>query len=298
MIVMKATKAFGITLGLLLIASLVSCQKEAKPGEYSPKKKIQRIYYAWGSQEKEPFQHWEWNGDKLSSITHYYDYGMKDDTWIENFTYENNHITRVDNYTNSEYITYDYDGDYLKTATMFYQNAIISSWTISYDGNHINKMAGTLYGAKKGARLHLNPLSHLLPPDICSNVTKREQQMAEQCQKDDAISVVLLLTWTDDNISKIVVTGDGEYMDMQLQYDDKHCPWYGFLGDLEDYLVNFSAGHTGFTKHNVTSMIVTEDQYVDTVCFAYQYDSDKYPIFQTMYYADDIDDKTILYFEY
>lgn len=296
--VMKTSKTFSIALGLLLTVSLASCQKEVQPGAYSPKKKVQRIYYALSGQEKEPFQHWEWNGDHLSSITHYHDYGLKGDTWIEDFTYENNRITRVDNYTNSEYVTYDYDGDHLKTVTMFYQNSIISTWTISYDGKHINKMAGTLYGAKKGAKLHLNPLSHLLPSDICANVTKHGQQMVEQCQKDDAISVVLLLTWTDDNISKVVYTGDGEYLNMQLQYDDMNCPWYGFLGGLEDYLVNFSTGHTGFTQHNLTSIVITEDQYVDSVCFAYQYDSDKYPVFQTMYYADDIDDKTILYFEY
>lgn len=294
---MKTIKSLGIVLGLLLIASLVSCQKE-KAGVYSPKKKIQRIYYAWNGHEKEPFQHWEWNGDKLNSITHYMDYDLKDDPWVESFTYEDNRVTRVDNYTYSEYITYDYDGDHLKTATIFYENAIVCSWAVSYDGNHINKMAGTFYDIKKGANLHLNPLSHLLPPDICRSIVKCEQKLAQQRHEDETFALTLLLTWTNDNISKIVCTGDGEYIDFQLQYDDKNCPFYGFMGDLQDYLVNFTAGHTGFTKHNLTSMVVTEGHYSDTVCFAYQYDKDKYPVFQTMYYSDDIDDKHVLYFEY
>ena len=295
---MKTFKSLGIVLGLLLALSFNSCQKD-KIGVYSPKKKIQRIYYSSAYSDKEPFQHWEWNGDKLNSITHYSDYDLKSDTWIENFTYENNRVTRVDNYTYSEYITYDYDGDHLKTATMFYRNAIACTWTVNYDGDKINKLTGTFYDMKKGsAALHLNPLSHLLPPTVCARVAKCEQQMAQQRHEDETYTFTLLLTWTDDNISKIVFTGDGEYMDFLLQYDDKNCPWYGFMGDLEDYFVNFTAGHTGFTKHNVTSMIITEDNYTDTICYAYQYDSDKYPVLQTMYYSDDIDDKHVLYFEY
>ena len=280
-----------------MIASLVSCQKE-KAGVYSPKKKIQRIYYALSGEEKEPFQHWEWDGDRLNSITHYADYDWKSDIWIESFTYENNRVSRVDNYPYSEYITYNYDGDHLKTATMYYENAIACTWAISYDGNHISKMAGTFYDMKKGAHLRLNPLSHLLPPDISAHVIKCEQQMAQQRQENDTFTLTLLLTWTDDNISKIVYTGDGEYTELQLQYDDKKCPWYGFLGSLENYSVNLYMGHTSFTKHNLTSMIITEDYYSDTIRYAYQYDKDKYPVFQTMYYTYDIDDKQILYYEY
>jgi len=294
---MKTSKTFSIALGLLLIASLASCKKE-KTGNYMPKKKIQQMYYADYGEEKQPFQHWDWNGDKLSSITHYTDIDMKSDRWIENFTYENNRITRVDNYTNSEYITYNYDGDHLKTATVFYENAIVCTWNISYDGNHISKMSGILYEAKKnGHEMKLNPLAHLLPHNICTRVIKCEQKTAQQ-HKGDAINVTLLLTWNNDNITKLVYTGEGEYIDFQMQYDDKNCPFYGFLGGLEDYLTNFSTGHTGFTRHNVTALILNEDYYSDSICYAYQYDKDKYPILQTMYYNDDPDYKQVLYFEY
>lgn len=297
---MKTFKTLTIAMGLLLALSFTSCQKE-KVGVYSPKKKIQRMYYSWSDTEKEPFQHWEWNGDKLNSITHYSDYGLKDDTWIENFTYDNNNrVSRVDNYTNSEYITYDYDGNHLKSATVFYRNAIACTWAISYDGDKISKMAGTFYDIykKDGAKLQLNPLSHLLPPTLCKKVAQCKQQLANQRHEEETYTLALLLTWTGNNISKIVFTGDGEYMDFQLQYDDKNCPYYGFLGDLQDYLMDFGFGHTGFTKNNVTRIIMTEDNYTDTVCYAYQYNSDKYPVLQTMYLTDDPDDKQVLYFEY
>ena len=299
-IVMKAFKPLTIAIGLVVALSFASCQKKENPGVYQPTKKIQQIYYSWASHEKEPLQHWEWNGDKLSTITHYTDYDLKDDTWIENFTYENNRITRVDNYTHSEYITYDYDGDHLKSATVFYRNAIACTWAISYDGDKISKMTGTFFDTykKDGAKLHLNPLSHLLPPDVCTRVDKCERQMAQQRHEEESYTIALLLTWTGDNINKLVYTSNGNYLDFQMQYDDKRSPWQGFLGGLEDHLLNFTMGHTGFTHNNITSMIVSEGSDADTLCFAYQYDSDKYPILQTMYYADDPDDKQVLYFEY
>ena len=296
---MKTTKSLTIVLGLLMAVSFTSCQKD-KTGVYTPKKKIQQIYYSSNYTGKTPFEHWEWNGNLLNSITHYTDLDFKKSTWVENFTYDDNRVTRVDNYTNSEYITYEYDGNHLKSATVFYRNAIACSWAINYDGDKISKMTGTFYDTykKHGASLQLNPLSHLLPQNVCANVLKYEQQLAQQRHEEETYTFTLLLTWTDNNISKIVFTGDGEYMDMQLQYDDKNCPLYGFMGCLEDYLVNFSMGHTGFTKHNVTSIILTEGNYVDSICYAYQYDSDNYPILQTMYYVDDPDDKEVIYYEY
>lgn len=296
---MKTIKPLGIVLGLLLIASLTACHKD-KAGVYTPKKKIQQIYYSWNDTEKEPFQHWEWNGDKLNSITHYSDFDFKSDPWIENFTYENDRVTRVDNFTNSEYITYEYDSDHLKSATVFYRNAIACTWAISYDGDKISKMMGTFYDdyKKDGATLHLNPLSHLLPPNIYESVAQCEQRLSNQREEKETFTIALLLTWTDNNISKIVVTGEGEYMDFQLQYDNKNCPWYGFMGGLEDYLINFTSGHTGFTKNNVTCIIMTEDDYTDTIRYSYQYNSDKYPVLQTIYEVEDPDDKQVLYFEY
>ncbi len=295
---MKRTVKF--LLMLLIIAGtapMTSCQKD-KTGVYTPKKKIQRIYLSSDYLDKTPFQHWEWNDDKLNTITHYSESGYKGANWIEYFTYDGNRIIRVDNYTNSEYITYEYDGNHLKSATVYFRNSIVCTWTASYDGDHINKLTGTIYEPFFKENLHLDPLSHLLPPTVCDNVVKCEQQMAQERHQQETFTLVLLLTWTDDNISNIVFTGEGDYVDFQLQYDDKNCPWYNFMGGLEDYLLNFTTGHTGFTKHNITSMIVTEGDYSDTLRFAYQYDSDKYPILQTMYYVDEPDDKTVLYYEY
>ena len=291
-------KSLCIVLGLLLAVSLTACQKD-KTGVYSPQKKIQRLYYSNAYHDKTPYQSWEWNGDLLGSITHYTESGFKG-TWVEEFTYEDNRVVRVDNYTNSEYIAYEYDGDHLKSAIVYYRNTVVCKWDVSYDGDNIVKLTGTYYDSykKDGARLHLNPLSHMLPHNVCDNVLKCEKKLAEQRHQEENHTLVLLLTWTDNNISRIVFTGDGEYVEMLLQYDDNNCPFHGFMGCLEDYLTNYISGHTGFSKHNVTSILATEDHYTDTICYAYQYDRDKYPVFQTMYDVDNPDNKEVFYFEY
>lgn len=295
---MKKFTSLTIVLELLLVVSLSSCQKD-KIGVYAPEKKIQRIYYSSNYTDKTPYQHWEWNGDQLNSITHYSDYYLKANTWVESFTYEGKRVKRVDNYTESEYITYEYDGNHLKSATMYHKNTIICTWEASYEGEHISKLTGNFYHYfKNRATSHLNPLSHLLPPDICENVVKHEQQLASQRHQEETVTLVLLLTWTGDDISKIIFTGDGEYVEFQLKYDDKKCPLYGFMGDLLDYVSNFDSGHTGFTKHNITTIIATEGHESDTLRFAYQYDSDKYPVLQTSYFTYDPDEKRVLYYEY
>lgn len=299
---MNRTIKFTLTLTIMAcLTALMSCQKD-KTGVYAPQKKIQQIYYSSSEHEKSPYQHWDWNDNLLGSITHYDNFDFKSSMWIEDFTYEDNRVTRVDNYTDSEYITYKYDGNYLKSATVYYHNAIVNTWMMNYEGDHLSKLTGTFYLNKKGdPTSRLNPLSHLLPSCACEKIAKYERQMANQRQQEETITLTLLLTWTDDNISKIAFTGDGEYYEMQLQYDDKNCPYYGFMGSFVDYPTNYIAGHTGFTKHNVTSMIIKrdpDDSHNDTINYAYQYDSDGLPVLQTMYFSDDPDDKQVFYYEY
>lgn len=285
------------TLGLLLGLGLTACHKD-KQGVYQPKKKIQQIQYSSNYTPKSPYQLWDWNGDQLSSVTHCANF-LKSE-WIESFTYDDGRISRVDNYNNNEYVTYDYDGDQLKSATLFYRNTIICTWTASYNNGKIGKLIGTIYEGFKAnrAQLTLDPLAGLLPQELSQQVAQHEQQTALRGNSVEPVTTVLLLTWDGDHIDKLIFTGDGDYLSFELKYDDKICPMYGFMGGMEDYYTHFVTGHTGFTKNNVTRIILTEDHYVDTICFAYQYDADKYPVLQTIYYTDEPDNKMVLYYEY
>lgn len=295
---MKTSKTLIVVIGLLMIALFGSCQKE-KVGVYAPKKKIQQIYYSWSSTEKQPYQHWVWDGDKLSSITHYFNFDMKGDTWEEVFTYEDNRLARVDDPSHLEYITYNYSDNHLRTATVFFRNTIVCTWAIGYEGDRISQLTGTFYSKNTdGHEMRLNPLSHLLPLNLCQQISLCEKQEALQRHNNESYSISLKLSWEKNNISKVVCANGDDYIVFQLQYDDKCCPLYGFMGGLDDYVYNFSTGHTGFTKNNVTSLISTEDHYVDTIHYAYQYDRDKYPILQTMYYSENTDEKRVFYYEY
>lgn len=282
---------------LLLALGLTACHKD-KAGIYQPKKKIQQIYYSEANSDKIPFQVWDWSGSQLSSITHFE--SLMKSTWTEHFTYDNGRLSRVDNYNNKEYITYDYADDQLKTANIFYRNTLVCTWTASYDNGKLNKLTGTIYEGYKASRaeLTLDPLAGLLPKEVSQQVAQREQQQALRSTTDEPMTLVLLLTWDNDQIHKIIAISDELSMSFMMQYDDKNCPFNGFMGGLEDYYTNFSTGHTGFTKNNVTQIVVNEGQHNDTVCYAYQYDADKYPILQTMYEAAYPDDKMVLYYEY
>jgi hypothetical protein len=106
------------------------------------------------------------------------------------------------------------------------------------------------------------------------------------------------LTWTGDNISKIVISFDEGIISLVMEYDNKNCPFYGLTGNPEDYMIDAIAGHNCFSKNNVTQLIYTEDHYVDTVRYAYQYNSDNYPILETLYNIKEEDSKNVYYYEY
>lgn len=297
---MKTLKSLSIAIALMLAAGLTGCQKD-KAGVYQPKKRIQEISFSTPRMDKTPFQSWEWEhvggNDRLWSITHYDDY-HKGHNWVENFSYDEGRLCRVDNYSDEEYITYEFADNQLRNAFHFYRNKPMSSWLITYEEGKISRITGDIYEGYKSnaASLTLDPLQGLLPNEALQKVVK--QKMAVERNSDETLTLVLLLKWNDEQLEKVTATGNGDYMEFQLQYDDKHNPYYGFLGGLEGTYLNFTIGHTGFTKNNVKQMIVIEDSYADTLHYAYQYDRDGYPVLQTMYYTDDPDDKMVLYYEY
>lgn len=295
---MKTLRTMAVALWVVVALSCVSCQKE-KAGVYAPKKKIQRIYYSWNSTEKLPYQQWEWEDDRISSITHYANFQLKDDTWEEVFTYEDNRIKRVDNLSDGEYITYEYSDNHLRAATVCYHNYTECTWAVGYDGDHITKLTGTFYGKKKCSHeMHLNPLSHLFSPNLCACIAQCEQHTAHHRHHDGNYTISMQLVWEGGNISQIVYSDNHDVYTLQFQYDDKRSPWYGFMGGLDDYMTSLEAGSTTFAQHNVTTMVYKEEYYTDTICYSYQYDSDKYPILQTRYIAGYPDEKRVLYYEY
>ncbi len=287
---MNRFKLFTILMGVLIVASMTSCNKD---GVYTPKKQILRMYNSSTISDKHMTQAWDWDGKLLKSIDFYTSSGSLD--WTENFTYKSNRLIRVDDYLNSEYTTYEYDGKFLKSANYYSRNALEATTNYAYEKGKLVKVTVTYYDAKSKAESHLASSMMPFPVDVMNVINKvTTKVLADKSQKD--VSVVNWeLTWTGDNITKMVGTSNGVINTIALQYDDKNNPTKGFQ-DL--YAFEMTDNLTLFSKNNITNLVLTYSDGENLVInYSYQYDDQGYPTMRIGNYVDD-DYQWIDYFEY
>lgn len=294
---MNKLKLFAILLGVLLVASFTSCTKD-KDGVYSPKKKIQRVYESTVDVNKFLTQVWNWKDNRLASVDYYSVNGGL--SYTENFSYEGNRLVRVDDYNNSEYTTYEYDGNKLKSASYFFKSSVEVSTAYSYENKKLSKMTETIFDAKssKGER-HL--LNSFLP--FSTEVTEVMNKYAEKAIANNMEKEILVInwqfTWTGDNITKIVGSAESEVITITLQYDEKTNPLKGYLGLYSlDLQVSYQDGNILYSKNNATRIMWTEtDGDNEVVTFIYQYDKDDYPTMRITH-VEENDVQYSIYYEY
>ncbi len=288
---MKKFKFLPILLGVLFVASMISCTKE---GVYNPKKKVQRVYYsvssAWGSIDKYLGQTWNWDGNKIKSIDHYTSNGNT--SYTENFTYDGNRIVRVDDYKNAEYTTYDYDGSHLKTINYYYRNKVERTMVFTYNSGKVSQIQITYYDAKKGDR----HLTSSIIPFFPEKVNKAMSAFAEKADVKGVVTANYQFTWTDNNVTKIIASSEGEMTTMTFTYDAKKNPFLGFLclEMGEDGIDSY------YSKNNVTQYMESDingENYI--LNYTYQYDGNDFP---TMCIESELDDEDnyiyTTYYEY
>lgn len=286
---MKRFKPMAMLLGMLVLASLSSCTKE---GVYTPKKKIQRVYYSSTYTDKYLSQSWDWDGKLLEAINHYSGGNL---SWTENFSYDGNRLVRIDDYLSSEYITYAYDGKQLKSADYYYKGNLELSTAYTYANGKLSKMVITEYGSKKSEKdRRLQNMNMPFQSEVVEVVSKFMAKAAASRMEKDFYIVSLQFTWDGDNVSKMIENEDGIMRTVTLQYDTKINPLKGFhnlFSDVDGDFLNWS-------KNNVTKMIVArsgEDNHVIT--FTYQYNSDDYPTMVIQRDADE-DYQYTTYYDY
>lgn len=270
---MKKFKFLPVVLGMLIVVFMASCSKE---GVYNPSKKIQRVYFAssssWGDVDKYLAQSWNWDSKTLASIDYFNSNG--DTRYTENFSYDGNRLTRVDVYKYSEYCTYEYEGKYLKSSSYYYRNKMEASVTYTYESGKLTQMVVTYFGNKKSES---NILFAYMP--IEPRVANSMKNFAEKAVNERGMTVVTYqVTWTDDNITKVIGTREGNMMTLTYSYDSKNNPFKGFLNG-ESASLNF------YSKNNVTREMEVDtdgDNYIYT--YTYTYDGDNYPtmVIETM----------------
>lgn len=288
---MKKSRPIALLLGVLILASMTSCTKE---GVYTPKKKIQRVYFSSTNTDKYLCQSWDWDDNLLEAINFYSSSGSSNGT--ENFSYDGKRLIRVDDYLNSEYTTYDYDGKNLKSANYYYKNALEVTATYDYSDGKLNKIVLTEYGGWKFAGECHMQLSYLpFTKDFAEVITKIRAKVAEYNSSKSIYVLNLQLTWSGDNISKIVATtSEGRIGTVTLQYDSKNNPFKGFLHLYSfDVLGDVEGGDLFMSKNNITSAISSFEGENYVFNFNYQYDGDDYPTMRI-----DPDSQSIHYYEY
>ena len=292
---MNKFKSFTILMGALILVSMTSCTKE-KEGVYTPKKKIQRVYYSSTYTNKYLSQLWNWDGKLLKSIDYYWSGGID---WTADFTYDGKRLERVDDYLNSEYVTYAYDGKYLKAASYYYRGNLEATTAYSYADNKISKMVITYYDSKKSMeKRHLFDAMLPFQQEVAEVADKFMDKVATNETLKSLETFTWQLTWDGNNVSKVSLTVEGYIATATMQYDDKNNPFKGFhdlytdVDDDEGILFSLS-------KNNITKMIVNySDGDTFITNFTYQYNSDDYPIMRILRDSDDPDYQSTYHYEY
>ncbi len=300
-----------ILLALVALTFLFSaCNKE---GVYTPKKKLSTVYYQKaGSEQKDLYEEYLWDGNKLMSriskgslISQFFD----DVELVP--TYDGKRIVRVDEKVSGEYVDYFYEGKLL-TKLVYHSGEKTAEATIEHKDGKISRVffpAAKATGEDVIAKL----MSVFVPQEQIQGIYKALKQNAKSLGGRDS---EVLWTWNDDNVVEVeqnIYGDDGQIVlnyVSQLTYDNNLNPYAVCWADFgsESQIVQQSYGCTYFSmsKNNIVRIehtntmglsILTEpivSQYVEEI--TYEYDG-KYPVKAT-HTDEDGNTTETYYYEY
>lgn len=258
---MKTMKKLSVFLSTILTIAIVaiaftSCEDPA--GVYKPAKKIAKVYEQEVGEAEYLIQDWTWDGNKVASITYYYEgeFGGKDE-----FTYDGDRVEKIrDNY--GYYAEYDYnDKQFEKIEYYSPTNTLLAEVVFQYDGKKVSVITLTTHGVTKNviSMIERGLLSKMLPEDGVKVVAEK---LADQ-SKD---VTVLTLSYEGDNISALT---SGSYVFNYSEYDTHSNVWFNFFPFCAyEADVNSSI----FSKNNPGKSTITFPAGKVTTSFIYTYD--------------------------
>ena len=291
-------KKLYFVLAIALFAfAFASCTKE---GAYKPKERLSKVFksstwsctynpavYESGSDQTSKYlrEMWKWGDKTLDQIDYYSSNGTI--SYTHNFTYDKkNRLERIDNYKESYYTTFKYDGNLLKTVETWSSGTISSSANVTYEGNafsgkKIKKIDYTVYSGKKNADKEEvnvdNTLRYLLGEEMAANV---ERAISKRNATRGVYMVSIDFTWEKDNVSVMKISGNADgYFEYSYtySYDKNKNPYYKMFALMGDDI----EGAAGcLSENNITGYTYTyiEDGDTDngTVSYNISYDG-KFP---------------------
>ena len=281
-----------LLLALVALAFLFSaCNKE---GVYTPKKKLSTVYYQKaGSEQKDLYEEYLWNGNKLTSriskgslINQYFN----DVELVP--TYEGKRVVRVDEKVSGEYVDYFYDGKLLTKLVCHSGNMTAEATVEHKDG----KLTRVFFPKAKTTSEDVTAklMSVFVPQEQIQDMHKVLKQNSKSLS---AVDAEVLWTWDGDNVVEVtsnLYNEDGtpvtNYVS-RLTYDNNFNPYAISWADFgsESQIAQQSYGCTYFTlsKNNIvriehtntiTMSIMPEpivSQFAEDI--TYEYDG-KYPV--------------------
>lgn len=265
-------------LALAMVTMFAACTKD---GVFNPSKKISRVYESSGSSARHLTELWHWDGKKLSSIDYYTSSGAL--SYIYNFSYDGNQLTRVDCYAANYYIEFSYDAGRIKKFSTYSNGSLYLTGEAGYSNKKLSKMVLTYY-SKKGtaeetpelAQVNANMLDLIIP---CFDKEEYIKNVATKAVG----SAVYNFTWNGSNISEQVFTSGSSRTTRKYTYDKKNNPYYGSLMAFYD-----EGPSVWGSKNNIVSQIVTvqDNTGMDNTDFHYSYTYDgNWPTIQNITYT-------------
>lgn len=267
-----------------VITALVFSGCGEREGVVSSKQKIDRVmasetqYY----DDEQVFsrndyveEQWTWDKKKVIRI----DY-RGESQYSENFFYDGRKIisTTVPAYDlKSEF---EYDGRKLNKISFYIKESLSATMSFVRGEDNISAIVFHRYGVgseKSLPAVASVPLVALVGTDVANIIG---QDAARQMQSDFPAAksdqeVRYSLTWKNDNVERIDVSGLGSPYTITLTYDDKNNPYDQLFAyhDIEDPIFGFKM----LSKHNVTFIRMPfENKGTVDFKYAYTYDDD-YP---------------------
>ncbi|MDD3644854.1 MAG: hypothetical protein PHR19_04945 [Bacteroidales bacterium] len=254
---MKKLSVFLSTILAIAIAiSFTSCEDPA--GVYKPEKKIAKVYEQEVGEPEYLSQEWTWDGNKVASISYYYDgeFGGKDE-----FTYDGDRVEKIrDNY--GYYAEYEYnDKQYEKIEYYNPTNELLAEITFQYDGKKISVITLKSYVVDKNVikMVERGFIGKMLPKEGMKVVAEK---MADQSKE----TTVMSLSYDGDNISSLT-TGSNVFS--YSDYDTYSNIWFNFF-PFSAYEAD--ANSQIFSKNNPGKVVSQMGSINIPTTFIYTYD--------------------------